>query len=139
MSFKYVGVVLDSRLTWREHVDVKVRKVHNLLQEGLWCDIGPETQGSPLALSLHHSALRHFCILSLSLTDGQCQENTKQITKTGVLSDNNGRKAHYCCWCNGGTHWPPSTGSGNSGRGKVSFASSLGSGMLILPSPHSRT
>ena len=27
---KYLGVVLDSRLTWREHVDVKVRKVHNM-------------------------------------------------------------------------------------------------------------
>jgi lipoprotein signal peptidase len=29
MSIKYL-VVLDSRLTWREHVDVKVRKAHNL-------------------------------------------------------------------------------------------------------------
>jgi hypothetical protein len=28
---KYFGVILDSRLTWREHVDVKVRKAHNLL------------------------------------------------------------------------------------------------------------
>ena len=31
MSVKYLVVVLDSRLTWMEHVDVKVRKVHNLL------------------------------------------------------------------------------------------------------------
>jgi hypothetical protein len=31
ISVKYLGVVLDCRLTWREHVDVKVRKVHNLL------------------------------------------------------------------------------------------------------------
>jgi hypothetical protein len=28
---KYLGVILDSWLTWREHVEVKVRKAHNLL------------------------------------------------------------------------------------------------------------
>jgi hypothetical protein len=32
---------------------------------GLWCDVGSEAQGSPLALCLHHSAIRHFCIPSL--------------------------------------------------------------------------
>jgi hypothetical protein len=28
-SVKYLCVILDSRLTWREHVEVKVRKAHN--------------------------------------------------------------------------------------------------------------
>jgi hypothetical protein len=30
MSVKYLGVILDSQLTWKEHVDVMVRKAQNL-------------------------------------------------------------------------------------------------------------
>jgi hypothetical protein len=31
MTAKYLGVILDARLPWREHVDAKVRKVRNML------------------------------------------------------------------------------------------------------------
>jgi hypothetical protein len=30
MTFKYLGVILDARLAWREHVDAKVRKTRNM-------------------------------------------------------------------------------------------------------------
>jgi hypothetical protein len=36
MSVKYLGVILDSWLTWRKHVDVKVRKAQNLWWACRW-------------------------------------------------------------------------------------------------------
>jgi len=46
MSVKYLGVILDSQLTGREHMDVRVRKAHNLLWAcrrayGVTWDLGP--------------------------------------------------------------------------------------------------
>ena len=74
-SVKHLGVVLDSRLTWREHVDVKVRKAHNLLWAcrrayGVTWGLRPKVVNW-----LYVSIIRpyiNFCILSLVawLSDG---------------------------------------------------------------------
>jgi len=46
MSVKYLRVILDSRLTWKEHMDVKVRKVQNSMWAcrracGVTCGLKP--------------------------------------------------------------------------------------------------
>ena len=81
-----------------------------------------------------------LCILSMVawLSDGWCQESSKQNTKTCVLGDNR-KDMHYSYWCFGGTYWPASTRSGDSRWGEVSGTSSLGSGLLVLPSHQLRT
>jgi len=89
VSVKYRGLILGSRVTWREHVDVNVRKAENLLWAcrraygGAWC-LGPRVVHW---LYVCHQAVRHLCILSVvaRLSDSQCQEETKQNSKIGCL------------------------------------------------------
>jgi len=83
------------------------------LKEGMWCGVGPETQGSLLALRRHHQANRHLCILGMVawLSDGQCQDETEQGSEICLLRDNRSH-AHYSHQHYGGTYLPPSTGVG---------------------------
>ena len=112
MLVKYLGVILDSRLTWREHADVKVRKAQNLLQVCRRAyGVGPETQGGSLTLSLSSGCLSllHPGMVAW-LSDGQRQEKTKQNPKISMLRDNRS-KVHYSHQCCGSTHLPPLTGA----------------------------
>jgi hypothetical protein len=92
MLVKYLKVILDSRVTWREHVDVKVRKAHNVLWAcrsayGVTWGLRPKVV---CWIRLYHQATRHFFILGMVawLSDGQCQEKTKQSPKTSMLRYN---------------------------------------------------
>ena len=62
VSVKYPRAALDSRLTWREHLDVKVRKAHNLLwvcRNACGATWGPRPKGGPLVLRLDRLSLLH--------------------------------------------------------------------------------
>jgi hypothetical protein len=74
-SVKYLRVILDSRLIWREHVDFKMRKARNLLwacRRECGSEVGPAIQCGPLAVRRNRSADHLFCILSMVawLSDG---------------------------------------------------------------------
>jgi len=64
MSVNYLGVFLDSWLTCREHVDVKVKKAYSLL----WaCSVtrGLRPKVVHWFYVSYHSAVHHSCILTL--------------------------------------------------------------------------
>ena len=64
-SVKYLGVILDSRLIWKEHMDVKVRKLKTQCEPAGGCVVGPGTSdpgwfiGSTSLSSGHPSPLHH--------------------------------------------------------------------------------
>jgi hypothetical protein len=107
---------------------------------GLRGGVGSGTKGGPLALCRHRSTDHILCILSMVawLLNGQCQEKAKQGTEIGMLRDN-GSYSHNSHWCYGGARWPPSAGSSETGGGEVGGASPLELGVLVLPSPSTRT
>jgi hypothetical protein len=79
----HVGqVILDSRLTWREHVDAKVEKAHNSLWAcrracGGALGLGPRVVHW---LCVCHQAVHHLRILNMVAwqSDSQRQEQAKQ-------------------------------------------------------------
>jgi hypothetical protein len=52
---------------------------------------------------------------------------------------NNRSFLNYSYWCYGGARWPPSAGSGDTGGGEVGGTSPLETGVLVLPTPPTRT
>jgi hypothetical protein len=99
---------LNTRLTCREHVDVKMRKTHNLL----WaCRRACEARWAPK-------------------TQGVLQEETKQSTKISMLRDN-WSDFDDSNQCYGGTYWPPSIASTDTEGGKVGGTLPLEFGVLV--------
>jgi hypothetical protein len=117
MSVKYLRVVLDSWLTWRQHVDVKVRKVHSLLWAcrriyGVMWGLRPR-----VTHWLYVSIIRPSITFASLVQWPGCQTasaKTKQSSKTCMLRDN-GSDLYHSYWCYGDTHWPPFIGSSDTG------------------------
>ena len=142
MSVKYLGVILDLRLTWRKQVDVKVRKAHNLL----WAC--RRAYGVTLGLRpwvvywIYVSIIRPSVTFASLVRWPGCQtasakKKTKQGPKTNMLRYNRSNAhSHQCC---GSTYLPPPTGVSCTECGEVRGASSLESGKLDLPTSRSRT
>ena len=120
MLVKYLGVILDSRLTWKEHVDVKVKKAQN----SMWAC--RRACGVTWGLKRRVVHWLYIAVIRPSVTfaslvwwpgsDSQCQGETKQGSKISLLRDNRSY-AHYSHQCCGSTHLPTTTGVGGSERG----------------------
>jgi hypothetical protein len=76
-SVKYLGVILDSRLTWSQHVDAKVRKAQILLRAcGRACG-GAWGLGPRVAHWLYVSVIRPTVVFALLVGWPSCQAAKK--------------------------------------------------------------
>jgi hypothetical protein len=116
------------------------RIIGNILQEGVQGELGPETQGGPLAPCRHRSADHHLRILSMVtwLQTASAKKKLRKVKKTGMLRDN--RSDSYDSHrCYGGARLTPSAGSGDTRRGDFGGTPPLEFGVLVLPSPPTRS
>jgi len=106
---KYLGVILDSLLTCKQHVDAKVKKAQNLM----WACGVPWGLGPKVVKWLYVAMIRpSITFASLVWWPGCQTASAKQklsiFRKLSLLGDNR-RYAHYCHQCCESTYPPPST------------------------------
>jgi hypothetical protein len=111
MLVKYLGVILDSQLTWREHVDVKVRKAQNSLWACRRACGGAWGLGPRVFHWLYVSVIRSTVTFSSLVWWPACQTaNAKsklsRIQRWACLGITG--SAHHSYSCHGGAHLPPS-------------------------------
>jgi hypothetical protein len=138
VSAKYLRVIPASRLTWREHVEIRMKKARN----SLWAyrrSFGATWDLKPKVVHwLYISIIRpSITFLSLIWWPGCKTASAKRrLSKIQRLAYLGIKRA---------MHTTPTgametvTCLGGSRHGKVSCALALESGVLVLPPPHSRT
>jgi hypothetical protein len=137
MAAKYLGVILDAQLTWREHVDVIMRKARNML----WA-CGVRWGLRPRVVHWLYVSVIRSSITFTSLVWGPGCETARakqQLSKIQRLA---------CLGIMGAMRITPtnaveavvspSTRLSGTGTGKGNCASPLESGKLVLPSSQSR-
>jgi hypothetical protein len=112
-SVKYLGVILNSQLTWRQHVDVKVRKAHNLLWAfrrayGVTWGLRPRVVHWLYVSIIRPSTTFASLVWWPGCQTASAKKKTKQSSKTSMLRDK-GSTAHHSHQCCGSTYLPPST------------------------------
>jgi len=114
MLVMYLQVILDSRLTWKEHVDVKVRKAQNLL----W--ICRRAYGTAWGLRPRVVHWLYVSIIRPSVTyaslvwwpgceTASAKKKLSRIQRLACLQIMG--MVHYSHQCCGSSHLPPPTGS----------------------------
>ena len=120
-----------------------MRKAHNLL----WAHRGACRAGWGLRHKVVHWLYVAIIWPTISFASlvwwpgcqmASAKKKLSRSTKTGMLRDN-GSDSYDSYWCYEDARWPPSTGSGDRGGGKVGSTQPLEFGVLVLTSPPTRT